>query len=420
MALTMTYMGARTDHSGIGGSGDTPVNINQLDPAYLALGAALNDALPNPFLGNPNVPLSLSTPATLPRSRLLLPFPQYRQVNAYQVTEGRARYNAAVVELSKRATHGLGRTLQLHLQRPQGQLRRRVELLHRRQPGAAGEQLQLPGDRAGVRQRPAVHDRLLRPDVGIRRQRARRAAPRDPRPDRRAAVRQRTEVAQRRGAGRLVPWRLDHLVDRQPAERLPAQRAAAGGRAAQRRRHVDRQPAEPGGQHRARDARQLRGSAGQRRSPDRDLDQPGGLRAGAGRHHRQRAADDHRGAIAGSVQHRRGVPEERRHGRVEDRAGEAGSAEHAEPAERAGAAGRQHGGQLELRPDHHSSRFHADHAADGAGSRSDASRGLGTRDWGRVVQGAGFKVQGSRCGVQGAADISDPAPANPGRNKRAR
>ncbi|MEO7270700.1 MAG: TonB-dependent receptor, partial [Vicinamibacterales bacterium] len=108
MALTLTYMGARTDHAGIGGSGDTPVNINQLDPSYLALGAALNDALPNPFLGNPNVPLSLSTPATLPRSRLLLPFPQYRQVNAYQVTEGFARYNAAVVELSKRATRGWG------------------------------------------------------------------------------------------------------------------------------------------------------------------------------------------------------------------------------------------------------------------------------------------------------------------------
>jgi hypothetical protein len=81
MALTLSYIGARTDHSGIGGSGDTPVNINQLDPKYLALGAALNDAVPNPFLGNPNVPLSLSSPATLPRSRLLLPFPQYRQVN---------------------------------------------------------------------------------------------------------------------------------------------------------------------------------------------------------------------------------------------------------------------------------------------------------------------------------------------------
>jgi trimeric autotransporter adhesin len=108
MAVTVSYMGARTDHSGIGGSGDAPVNINQLDPKYFALGAALNDQLPNPFLGNPNVPLSLSTPATLARSRLLVPFPQYRQVNAYQITEGLARYNAAVVELTRRPTHGWG------------------------------------------------------------------------------------------------------------------------------------------------------------------------------------------------------------------------------------------------------------------------------------------------------------------------
>ena len=62
MALTVGYMGARTDHAGIGGSSDTAVNINQLDPPTWRSGAALNDALPNPFLGNPNVPLSLSTP----------------------------------------------------------------------------------------------------------------------------------------------------------------------------------------------------------------------------------------------------------------------------------------------------------------------------------------------------------------------
>jgi hypothetical protein len=108
MAVKVSYMGARTDHTGIGGSSDTPVNLNQLDPKYLALGSALSDQLPNPFYGNPNVPLSLSTPTTLARSRLLLPFPQYRQVNAYQVTEGHARYNAAVVELEKRVNHGWG------------------------------------------------------------------------------------------------------------------------------------------------------------------------------------------------------------------------------------------------------------------------------------------------------------------------
>src|SRR5581483_3413521 len=57
MAITFTYMGARGDNLLLGGSNDVAVNVNQLDPKYLALGsAALNQALPNPWFGNPNVP----------------------------------------------------------------------------------------------------------------------------------------------------------------------------------------------------------------------------------------------------------------------------------------------------------------------------------------------------------------------------
>ena len=109
MALTISYVGSRGDDLGLGGTGDASININQLDPKYLALGsAALDQQLPNPFLGNPNVPRSLSTPATLSRARLLRPFPQYNQVNAYQVTEGYSRYNAAVFEWTKRVTNGWG------------------------------------------------------------------------------------------------------------------------------------------------------------------------------------------------------------------------------------------------------------------------------------------------------------------------
>ena len=109
VAITASYIGARSDHIGLGGSTDIGININQLDPKYLALGsAALNQQLPNPFFGNPNVPKSLSTPATLSRARLLRPFPQYGQINDRQVTEGFSRYNAAVFELTKRMSHGLG------------------------------------------------------------------------------------------------------------------------------------------------------------------------------------------------------------------------------------------------------------------------------------------------------------------------
>ena len=39
MAVTVSYIGARGDHLPLGGTVDTVVNINQLDPKYLALGA---------------------------------------------------------------------------------------------------------------------------------------------------------------------------------------------------------------------------------------------------------------------------------------------------------------------------------------------------------------------------------------------
>src|SRR5262249_8509571 len=109
MALTVTYMGARGDDLPLGGSNDVPVNINQLDPKYLALGqAALQAQVPNPFLGNPNVAASLATPATISRARSLMPFPQFGAVNMRQVTEGVNRYQAGIIEWQKRLTHGWG------------------------------------------------------------------------------------------------------------------------------------------------------------------------------------------------------------------------------------------------------------------------------------------------------------------------
>src|SRR5437762_8349750 len=41
MAISIGYVGARSERLGLGGSADTPVNINQVDPKYLSLGAAL-------------------------------------------------------------------------------------------------------------------------------------------------------------------------------------------------------------------------------------------------------------------------------------------------------------------------------------------------------------------------------------------
>ena len=84
-------------------------------------------------------------------------------------------------------------------------LRRREQLLHRGQPGAAGQQLQLPRHRSRrARAGAAVHHRLLRPVGRIRLQRARRAAPRDPGADRRAALRRRPPLGEQQQLADLL------------------------------------------------------------------------------------------------------------------------------------------------------------------------------------------------------------------------
>jgi hypothetical protein len=106
-AVTIGYMGARGDHLGLGGSSDGLVNINQLDPQYLALGTALQDQVPNPFFGVAQAgPFSQSP--TIARGQLLRPFPQFGNVIARQVSAGRSMYHALVLELNRRVAKGIG------------------------------------------------------------------------------------------------------------------------------------------------------------------------------------------------------------------------------------------------------------------------------------------------------------------------
>jgi hypothetical protein len=108
-AITLSYVGSRGDHLTLGGSNDFGLNINQLDPKYMALGSGLNATLPNPFQGNPAFTgTSFFTAATLSRAQLLRPYPQFGNILARRVTEGKARYNAGVIEWSKRMSHGWG------------------------------------------------------------------------------------------------------------------------------------------------------------------------------------------------------------------------------------------------------------------------------------------------------------------------
>jgi trimeric autotransporter adhesin len=107
MAISVSYVGSRGSHLTLGGSNDFGLNINQLDPKYMALGSALTAAVPNPFFGNPDAG-PLASQATLTRAQLLRPYPQFGNILARRVTEGKNRYDAAIVEWTKRLTHGIG------------------------------------------------------------------------------------------------------------------------------------------------------------------------------------------------------------------------------------------------------------------------------------------------------------------------
>jgi trimeric autotransporter adhesin len=110
MAVHVSYVGARGDHLPLGGTNNTAININQLDPKYLALGSAvLAQSVPNPFFGNPAFKgTALGNLATTNRGQLLRPFPQFGNISMFQVSEGVNRYDAAVVELSRRMSRGWG------------------------------------------------------------------------------------------------------------------------------------------------------------------------------------------------------------------------------------------------------------------------------------------------------------------------
>jgi trimeric autotransporter adhesin len=107
MAISVSYVGARGSHLSLGGSNDYGLNVNQLDPKYMALGSSLDAQLPNPLFGNPNAG-PFATRQTLSRAQLLRPYPQFGNILARRVTEGKSTYNAAIIEWNKRFSHGIG------------------------------------------------------------------------------------------------------------------------------------------------------------------------------------------------------------------------------------------------------------------------------------------------------------------------
>jgi len=101
------YVGAHSERLGVGGTTSSTVNINQLDPRFQALGAALLDQVPNPFFGDPRFG-PFADQETISRGQLLRPYPQFDDVLAHQVSAGQARYHSVVLRLERRIVEGWG------------------------------------------------------------------------------------------------------------------------------------------------------------------------------------------------------------------------------------------------------------------------------------------------------------------------
>jgi hypothetical protein len=101
------YIGSTTERIGIGGNDSGVVNINQLDPRFQSLGSALSEPVANPYFGNPAFG-AFANSETITRGQLLRPYPQFGDILAHQVSEGRAKYHSVVARLERPIVNGWG------------------------------------------------------------------------------------------------------------------------------------------------------------------------------------------------------------------------------------------------------------------------------------------------------------------------
>jgi hypothetical protein len=177
MAITFSYVGARGDNLPLGGTVNSAVNINQLDPKYLALGSTvLSQQVPNPFFGNPafaghrareqrhHQPRAVA--ASVPAVRRHQHVPGQRRREPLQ----RRRRRAEQAHVAR-----VGRPLQLHLQRAEGQPGRRDNFYTNNGAGGVINNYNYVASIAGVRrgcrgpevQRDVLRIRWSTTDYGI-------------------------------------------------------------------------------------------------------------------------------------------------------------------------------------------------------------------------------------------------------------
>jgi hypothetical protein len=104
MSLTLNYTGLAGANLGWGGTSDTAININQLDPKYQSYPVGFTtEQVENPFYGVPAAG-QLAGQKTVARGQLLRPFPQFQDVNMLQSTGAHSMYHAGIVQVRKRST----------------------------------------------------------------------------------------------------------------------------------------------------------------------------------------------------------------------------------------------------------------------------------------------------------------------------
>jgi hypothetical protein len=103
MLIQVGYVGTRglqlmrNDEGGL--------DLNQLDPKYMALGSALNEQVDNPFYGKVNTGV-FATPK-IGRAQLLRPYPQFTNIIPLYSSGSSSTYHALQVTFSKRYARGL-------------------------------------------------------------------------------------------------------------------------------------------------------------------------------------------------------------------------------------------------------------------------------------------------------------------------
>ena len=101
LSLEIAYTGSKITRVGL-----PDTNLNQLTVDQLALGAALQQRVPNPYFGVIPRSSSLGDP-TIPVAQLLKPYPQYTTVSLYRNNVGTSIYHGAYVKLEQRFLNGL-------------------------------------------------------------------------------------------------------------------------------------------------------------------------------------------------------------------------------------------------------------------------------------------------------------------------